>query len=374
MILFGTIRFFVLAAFFPVLIVAYKKLTTRYTPYLLLISSITLIVFYLVYRDSLLSPVLLFCTAFVVLKLVHAGQLRKWAGIIVTLLPLLLLKTNLLSLFAMIGISFTTFRAIDVLIFSDTQYGTDILEYFNYLFFPLTLLAGPLYRWRNYKQDLTRAYSRISVAQSLTGWETLMLGVIQKFAVAELINQLVLTKTGIHDYSARGVFLNASGYSAYLYFDFAGYSNMALGIATMLGFQLPENFRNPIASRNPQDFWKRWHVSLSEWLRDVVFMPIYKNSQKLRFFARHKVTAQNIGIFATLFLMGTWNGLQKDYVISGMLFGSYSVVHNIMVHKARTNLGLTQFMNHRISMATGRLLTLVLAALSLYVFSGRSPI
>ncbi|MFY1004847.1 MBOAT family O-acyltransferase, partial [Escherichia coli] len=92
-----------------------------------------------------------------------------------------------------------------------------------------------------------------------------------------------------------GVALNASLYSAYLFFDFAGYSTMAIGIGMLFGFTLPINFRNPLATLNPQDFWRRWHISLSEWLRDVVFMPIYKALSKTSFFSRHRLAAQNIG-------------------------------------------------------------------------------
>ena len=86
-------------------------------------------------------------------------------------------------------------------------------------------------------------------------------------------------------------------YSAYLYFDFAGYSNMAIGAGRLFGLNIPANFNMPILAKNPQDFWRRFHISLSEWLRDVVFMPVYMNLMKFNFFRQNKTLAQNIGIF-----------------------------------------------------------------------------
>jgi D-alanyl-lipoteichoic acid acyltransferase DltB (MBOAT superfamily) len=73
-------------------------------------------------------------------------------------------------------------------------------------------------------------------------------------------------------------------YSAYLYFDFAGYSNMAIGAGRLFGLNIPANFNMPLLAKNPQDFWRRFHISLSEWLRDVVFMPVYMNLMKFNFF------------------------------------------------------------------------------------------
>ena len=197
-----------------------------------------------------------------------------------------------------------------------------------------------MYRWRNFQADLKRGYEGVSLNTWLSGLELIMVGVIQKFGLAELIWRYGLSTLDAHDYSFTGVALNASLYSAYLFFDFAGYSTMAIGIGMLFGFNLPINFRNPLATLNPQDFWRRWHISLSEWLRDVVFMPIYKALSKTAFFGRHRMAAQNIGIFATLLAMGVWNGLSPHYIVSGLMFGAYSVGHNLLVNAARTRPGL----------------------------------
>jgi membrane protein involved in D-alanine export len=309
-----------------------------------------------------------------VLWLVRRNIIATWAAVVLTLLPLLVVKTGVSTMPAMLGLSFATFRAIDVLLFSQRNERIDPLDYFAYLFFPLTLLAGPMYRWKHFQADLKRGYDGISMNNWLTGLELVLLGVIQKFGLAEAIWRFGLSQVSAQDYSFTGVALNASLYSFYLFFDFAGYTSMAIGVGMFFGLSLPGNFKNPLATLNPQDFWRRWHISLSEWLRDVVFMPIYKALSKTAYFGRHRLAAQNIGIFATLLAMGVWNGLAWHYIVSGVMFGAYSVGHNLLVNAARTRPAWQTVLAYPAIKFAGRVLTLVLVALALYVFSGRSPI
>lgn len=320
------------------------------------------------------QPIALLAISGSALWAMRRGYIPTWLAVIITMTPLLLVKTGVSHLGAMLGLSFATFRAIDVLLFAQRNERVSPLDYFIYLFFPLTLLAGPMYRWRNFQADLKRGYEGVNLNTWLIGLELIMLGVIQKFGLAELIWRYGLATLDAHDYSFTGVVLNASLYSAYLFFDFAGYSTMAIGIGMLFGFTLPINFRNPLATLNPQDFWRRWHISLSEWLRDVVFMPIYKALSKTKFFGRHRMAAQNIGIFATLLAMGVWNGLSLHYIVSGLMFGAYSVGHNLLINAARTRPALQSTLAHPVMRFLGRVLTLILAALALYVFSGRSPL
>ena len=130
----------------------------------------------------------------------------------------------------------------------------------------------------------------------------------------------------------------------------------------------------PLLAKNPQDFWRRFHISLSEWLRDVVFMPVYMNLMKFNFFRQNKTLAQNIGIFCTLFCMGAWNGLERHYVISGALFGATSVAHNMLLWSAKRSPALHRGLQYPAVAFLGRILTLGSAAGSLYIFSGMSPL
>jgi len=326
------------------------------------------------YGDDWRKPLALLVLNYAIFMLVRRGILTRWLGVVLSLLPLFIVKTGLQPFLSVLGLSFITFRAIDAILMQRPEDPADVSEYSLYLFFPPALLAGPMYRWRNFRGDLAGAYASLSLSNILAGWELLLLGIVQKYCFAQVIDLCVLQRVSADNYSAAAVAANAFGYSAFLYFDFAGYSNMAIGAAGLFGFRLPENFKNPVASSDPQDFWRRWHVSLSEWLRDVVFSPLYKHLVTKGGLGNHRLQAQNICILATLFIMGTWNGLQPRYICSGLMFGAYSVVYNDMVFVSRTNPAVKTLISNFFVRILGRALTLLLAVVALYVFSGRSPI
>ena len=375
------LSFFLLLLGLALLMLGYKSVTERlpwiaisWWPYSFTIVSISLVAWMLIYGEDWRKPLMLFIMDYGFFLLVRRGLLRRWLGVVLTLAPLVLVKADLQPFFSMLGLSFITFRAIDALLMQQASDSADVSEYFLYLFFPPAILAGPMYRWSVFREDIASAYGRLSLSNVIDGWEYLLLGIVQKFCFAQILDVCILQRVSPDDYSPAGVAANAFGYTAFLYFDFAGYSNMAIGAAALFGFRLPENFRNPIASSNPQDFWKRWHVSLSEWLRDVVFSPLYKYLVSKGGLANHKVQAQNICILATLFIMGTWNGLEPKFVCSGLMFGAYSVVFNDMNFMARSNPRLKEFISGWVVRAAGRVINLLLIVLALYVFSGRSPI
>ncbi|AMD45618.1 membrane-bound O-acyltransferase [Bordetella holmesii] len=373
--LFGSLSFFGGAIIGGLGLLIYRSLAAPWRlGYRHVIAGLSVLIWLAVFGVRPWQPAALFLIAGGALWATRRGWLRTWMAVIITMTPLLLVKTGTTHLPAMLGLSFATFRAIDVLLFAHRDEPLSPLDYFIYLFFPLTLLAGPMYRWRSFQADLRRGYDGVKLDTWLGGLELTLLGIIQKFGLAEAIWRYGLSTLDAHDYSFTGVVSNATLYSFYLFFDFEGYSNMAIGIGMLFGFVLPTNFRNPLASANPQDFWRRWHISLSEWLRDVVFMPIYKALAKTAFFGRHRLAAQNVGIFATLLAMGIWNGLTWHYVVSGLMFGSYSVGHNLLINAARSRPPLAAWLAHAWVKFAGRVITLILAALALYVFSGRSPI
>ncbi|HEU0230284.1 MAG TPA: MBOAT family O-acyltransferase [Burkholderiaceae bacterium] len=349
--------------------VAWTRLPLRYV-----LACLGLLTAALVFQNRPLQPLIVFAVQAVALCLCRRKIIPTRAAVVLTMLPLLLVKTHAVGMLGMLGLSFMTFRAVDVLLFAHDNERIHPLDYVTYLFFPLTLLAGPMYRWRNFQTDLNHGYAQVDMSHWREGFEYLLLGLTQKFAIAHLVWIAGLAQVAPNDYSLRGVVLNTVLYSVYLYFDFAGYSNMAVGLGRMFGVNLPANFNNPVLARNPQDFWRRWHISLSEWLRDVVFMPIYKALSRNTYFSRHRFAAQNIGIFATLFCMGIWNGLQWHYIVSGIMFGTYSVIHNRLLLAAREHPPLQRWLSTRTARLLGRFLTLASAMLALYVFSGRSPV
>ena len=118
------------------------------------------------------------------------------------------------------------------------------------------------------------------------------------------------------------------GYSLYLYFDFAGYSAFAVGVSYLLGIHTPENFNRPFLAGNIKDFWNRWHISLSTWLRDHVYMRFMLAATKGRWFTG-KYTASYLGLFLTFGLMGLWHGIEPYYLLYGLYHGTLLVGHEL---------------------------------------------
>src|SRR5439155_12771521 len=117
----------------------------------------------------------------------------------------------------------------------------------------------------------------------------------------------------------------ALGYALQLYFDFSGYSDMAVGLAFLLGFRFPQNFNSPYKAVNISDFWRRWHMTLSFWLRDYLFIPLGGSRRgRVR-------TLRNLGI--TMLLGGLWHGAAWTFVLWGLLHGLYLIAHNVL-HRA----------------------------------------
>lgn len=327
-----------------------------------------------IFQGDYVVPVVVFLSFYLLVTLKEKGWLKTWQAVSLTLLPLFLVKLHLNNHWGMIGLSFMTFRAIDVLLYRSKKDGQNFLHYFCYLFMPFVILAGPMYRWRTWVNDINKPVFTLTREQFLVAMEQIFTGIIQKFLFAMLINNLVIESWSQRPFTLSVGVVMSLAYSAYLYFDFAGYSNMAIGAGRLFGLNIPANFNMPILAKNPQDFWRRFHISLSEWLRDVVFMPIYMNLMKLDFFRQNKTLAQNIGIFCTLFCMGAWNGLERHYVISGALFGAISVAHNMLQWSAKRSPALNNCLHHPVIAFIGRILTLASAAASLYIFSGMSPL
>ena len=230
-----------------------------------------------IFQGDYRIPAIVFGCFYLFATLKEKGWLKTWQAIVLTLLPLFLVKLHFNHHLGMIGLSFMTFRAVDVLLYRSKKEGQNILHYFCYLFMPFIILAGPMYRWRTWMSDVNKPAFTLNREQCLTALEQIVTGIIQKFLFAMLIDSLVVQPWSHKPFSLTVGVVMSIAYSAYLYFDFAGYSNMAIGAGRLFGLNIPANFNMPLLAKNPQDFWRRFHISLSEWLRDVVFMPVYMN-------------------------------------------------------------------------------------------------
>lgn len=217
------------------------------------------------------------------------------------------------------GISYVTFRALDVIFSIRDGVIKSIapVQYVAFLFFFPTISSGPIDRYRRFGQDWQRRRSRAEFLTDLdTAVERIFRGFLYKFLIAALIRTYWVDRVehggGLH------VLSYMYGYTLYLFFDFAGYSAFAIGFSHLLGIHTPENFNLPFLSKNIRDFWNRWHISLSFWFRDHIYMRFLLSAAKGKWF-KGKHTANYLGLFLTFGLMGVWHGTEWFY----LLYGAY---------------------------------------------------
>jgi len=238
-----------------------------------------------------------------------------------------------------IGISFYTFEAISYTMDVYRKRVAAEKNPFHFLlfitFFP-RMVAGPIIRARNFLPQL-RMKRRFSWARFDLGMQYVLMGLFKKLAISDRMAQLadpVFQAPAIHSTSAIWIALIA--YSLEIYCDFSGYSDIALGTAHMLGFKLPMNFDMPYVAKNIAEFWRRWHISLSTWLRDYVFIQLGGSRGTL---ARTVFT-----LLATFALCGLWHGAKWTFVVWGTGQGLMMAGHRFFREFCKTRPGIGTFL------------------------------
>jgi len=140
--------------------------------------------------------------------------------------------------------------------------------------------------------------------------------------IAPLVDEIFSAPIGQESFT---IILGAIGFGIQIYSDFSGYSDIAIGAATILGFNIPINFNKPYFARSPSDFWNRWHISLSSWLRDYLYIPLGGN--------RKSKSRTYFNLATVMFLGGLWHGASWNFVVWGMLHGTYLVAHKMILDK-----------------------------------------
>ncbi len=224
-----------------------------------------------------------------------------------------------------IGISFYTFNSMSYTIDiyrEKVKPARGMLEYAAFVALFPHLIAGPIVRYSDIDEQLRRLHHKLTGEMAALGLWFLVIGLFKKVVVANALATHVDRLYGQHE--ALGMvsgWAAALGYSLQLYFDFSAYSDMAVGLALLMGLRFPQNFNSPYKALNPSDFWRRWHMSLSRWLTDYLYITLGGNrGGKVR-------TLRNL--FLTMFLGGLWHGAAWVFVLWGMLHGAGLVVHRI---------------------------------------------
>ena len=257
----------------------------------------------------------------VVSRFSERRTVARWLPVLLAVLPLALVKIGEVyepfGLFRLMGTSYMTFRAVEVLLdLCDgrlKQLSLIDAAYFL-LFFP-SVSSGPIDRFFRFSGDIAAAPGREVYLELLEqGVWKLAGGAVSAIVIGGLIQTYWLNAL-----PESGLLADLSymyGYTLYLFFNFAGSSSMAIGAGYLLGVRAPENFRQPFLSVDMKDFWSRWHISLSTWLRDYVYTRFVMNSLRAKRFHDPR-TASYLGYILTMMTMGVWHGLAPRYLVYG---------------------------------------------------------
>ena len=291
--------------------------------------------------------------------------------VILSILPLVINKvfaTTHLHLLAFIGISYMSFKTIQIMIeISDGLIKEKIsaVEYVQFLLFFPTVSAGPIDRSRRFMSEIKERMPRTEYLELAgEGVYRLILGLLYKIVFSTLsYHYLVgLTNNGTFVYSLKYMYL----YTLYLFFDFAGYSLMAVGSSNILGIRTPMNFNKPFLSIDIKDFWNRWHITLSTWLRDFVFSRVFMEVTKKKRFKKRLNTAM-YAYMVNMVLMGFWHGLTISYIVYGFYHGILMAGFEYYQKKSKF---YKKNKNETWYKVLSWFITINLVIIGLYIFSG----
>lgn len=278
----------------------------------------------------------------------EAQNLKRvyYLALFAAILPLIVVKLNPYaahlgiwkSPIGFLGISYLTFRTAGTVI--EIRDGlikeVKFLDFLAYVLFFPTLSSGPIDRYRRFLGDLEKKLTRKEYGEYLAdGIDHIFRGFLYKFIIAYLINRHSLAWLNtVHTSAATFQYMYT--YSFYLFFDFAGYSAFAVGVSYILGIRTPENFNKPFISKNIKDFWNRWHMSLSFWFRDYIYMRFVLDSAKKKRF-KNKYTSAYLGYFLLFGIMGIWHGTALQYIVYGLYHAVLMISYDWLERKNKTH-------------------------------------
>jgi alginate O-acetyltransferase complex protein AlgI len=233
---------------------------------------------------------------------------------------------SLLNIALPIGISFYTFQTMSYTI--DVYRGVvaaqhNILNFATYVTLFPQLIAGPIVQYKTIEKEI--ASREVRVSDFAEGAFRFSVGLAKKVLLANQIGSLWDTISGLQQMSVATAWLGAIAYSFQIYFDFSGYSDMAIGLGRMFGFYFLENFNFPYMSKSITEFWRRWHISLSSWFREYVYIPLGGNRKGIR--------RQLLNIMIVWMLTGLWHGANWNFVLWGVYYGVLLMLEKLFLLK-----------------------------------------
>ncbi len=240
-------------------------------------------------------------------------------------------NTKPLEVTALVGISFYTFESISYMV---DVYHRKILparrfaDYLLFLSFFPKLVMGPIVRAADFLPQISKSYF-VSNEDFSKGFYLIVTGLFKKLIISDYISANFVNYVFDEPsrYSGLECLFATYGFAVVIYCDFSGYTNIAIGIAKWLGFNIPDNFNLPYKSKDITEFWKRWHISLSSWLKDYIYIPLGGN--------RKGEIRKYINLIITMFIGGLWHGANFTYIIWGLMHGVALAIHKLWIEKSK---------------------------------------
>ena len=364
--LFSSIAF--IYFFLPLLILIYFITPIKYRNIILLVFSL---IFYFIGDPKHILILLLSCIInYYLSKKIETSKYKKTILIIALIFnigQLLIFKytdffieninnifntnINYLYIIMPLGISFFTFQNIGYIIDVYNKKhdpAKNIIEYTTYITFFPQLIAGPIVRYNDIKKYLKTRKETFKMFSE--GIKRFTIGLAKKVLLANVVGEItknIITETILSSW------LKPILYTFQIYFDFSAYSDMAIGLGLMFGFKIHENFNYPLTATTITDFWRRWHISLSSWFKDYIYIPLGGN--------RVNKTKWIRNIFIVWFLTGFWHGASYNFIIWGLYFGIILIIEKIFLKK---HLEKTKIIKH--------IYTLIIIIISFLIFNSES--
>lgn len=318
--------------FLPLVLILYFLSPRKYRNLILFISSL----FYYFVGEKQYTLILLFSCVF---NYFYAKRIKDkkslWFGIVVNLSLLIYFKytnfivndvldfNNLVNIVLPIGISFFTFQAISYLIDvyrGDVKTSKSFINFGTYLTFFPQLIAGPIVRYETVNKELIDRKENVDDASR--GITRFCVGLFKKAVIADTLGSIVKLLSAIKVRSSLSYFLEMISATVQLYYDFSAYSDMAIGMALIFGFHFLENFNYPLIATSVKDFWRRWHISLSSFLKDYIYIPLGGS--------RCSNSRYIFNLFVVWFLTGFWHGADYNFILWGLYFGLVLIIEKFV--------------------------------------------
>ncbi len=323
----------------------------------------------------------LFASAFLIWQLILVKSFEQimkktnkrfilWIFVLLSLLPMILTKFKIEfagSIFGILGLSYLSFRCLQIIIdmYDGLIKEIKIFDFIYFVMFFPSISSGPIDRSRRFCKELHEGHSKEEYSELFKrGVWKIFSGAFYNFVISGTIYSFWLSPLGD---GFLDTVLYMYGYTLFLFFNFAGYSSMAIGTAYILGVKVEENFNMPFAALDMKDFWARWHISLSTWLRDYVYSRFVLAALKGKWF-KDSYTASYIGYVITMMTMGIWHGFEWHYIVYGAYHGLLMCLNDVLDNKVK---GFKKLKRNPEFQPLFCLVTLHLFSFGLLIFSGR---